>query len=45
MFPFWKQPLNAAQSLSEANIKKMERAVTAFFDYIEGIIERRNVKV
>ena len=28
--------------LSEAEIKKLERAVSAFFDYIEGIIERRN---
>ncbi|MGU5726976.1 RhuM family protein [Aeromonas caviae] len=28
--------------LSEADIKKLERAVSAFFDYIEGIIERRN---
>lgn len=28
--------------LSEKDIKKLERTVTAFFDYIEGIIERRN---
>lgn len=28
--------------LSEADIKKLERAVSGFFDYIEGIIERRN---
>ncbi|VGO15972.1 hypothetical protein PDESU_04561 [Pontiella desulfatans] len=28
--------------LSEKEIKRLERAVTAFFDYIEGIIERRN---
>ena len=28
--------------LSEDDIKKLERAVSAFFDYIEGIIERRN---
>jgi hypothetical protein len=28
--------------LGEADIKKLERAVAAFFDYIEGIIERRN---
>jgi len=28
--------------LSEASIKKLERAVSSFFDYIEGIIERRN---
>lgn len=28
--------------LSEVEIKKLERTVTAFFDYIEGIIERRN---
>ena len=28
--------------LSEDEIKKLERAVSAFFDYIEGIIERRN---
>ena len=32
----------AKNYLSEADIKKLERAVTAFFDYIEGIIERRN---
>jgi len=28
--------------LQEDEIKKLERAVSAFFDYIEGIIERRN---
>jgi len=28
--------------LSEIKIKKLERAVSAFFDYIENIIERRN---
>ncbi len=28
--------------LSEDEIKKLERTVTAFFDYIENIIERRN---
>jgi hypothetical protein len=28
--------------LSATEIKKLERTVTAFFDYIEGIIERRN---
>ena len=28
--------------LSEEEIKKLERTVTSFFDYIEGIIERRN---
>jgi hypothetical protein len=28
--------------LAEDEIKKLERAVSAFFDYIEGIIERRN---
>lgn len=28
--------------LSENEIKKLERTVAAFFDYIEGIIERRN---
>ncbi len=27
--------------LNETEIKQLERAVTAFFDYIEGIIERR----
>ena len=27
--------------LTETDIKKLERAVAAFFDYIEGIIERR----
>lgn len=31
----------AKHYLSEADIKKLERAVSAFFDYIEGIIERR----
>lgn len=31
----------AKNYLSEADIKKLERAVSAFFDYIEGIIERR----
>ena len=28
--------------LTEEDIKKLERTVAAFFDYIEGIIERRN---
>lgn len=32
----------AKNYLSEGEIKKLERAVTGFFDYIEGIIERRN---
>jgi hypothetical protein len=32
----------AKNYLSEDDIKKLERTVTAFFDYIEGIIERRN---
>ena len=32
----------AKNYLVEADIKKLERAVSAFFDYIEGIIERRN---
>ena len=32
----------AKNYLSEAEIKQLERAVTAFFDYIELIIERRN---
>ena len=32
----------AKNYLSEADIKKLERAVSAFFDYVEGIIERRN---
>lgn len=32
----------AKNYLGEAEIKKLERAVSAFFDYIEGIIERRN---
>lgn len=32
----------AKNYLTEAEIKKLERAVGAFFDYIEGIIERRN---
>lgn len=32
----------AKNYLGEDEIKKLERAVSAFFDYIEGIIERRN---
>lgn len=32
----------AKNYLSEKEIKQLERAVSAFFDYIEGIIERRN---
>ncbi len=32
----------AKNYLSEADINKLERAVSAFFDYIENIIERRN---
>lgn len=28
--------------LKEDEIKKLERSITSFFDYIEGIIERRN---
>ncbi len=32
----------AKNYLREADIKKLERAVSSFFDYIEGIIERRN---
>lgn len=32
----------AKNYLSEDEIKKLERAVSAFFDYIEGIIERRS---
>lgn len=32
----------AKNYLSEDEIKKLERAVSAFFDYIESIIERRN---
>ena len=32
----------AKNYLSEEDIKKLERTVSAFFDYIEGIIERRN---
>ncbi len=32
----------AKNYLSEAEIKQLERAVSAFFDYIEGIIERRS---
>jgi hypothetical protein len=31
----------AKNYLSEADIKKLERTVSAFFDYIEGIIERK----
>ena len=32
----------AKNYLNEVDIKKLERAVSAFFDYVEGIIERRN---
>ncbi|WP_127959492.1 virulence RhuM family protein [Serratia microhaemolytica] len=32
----------AKNYLTENEIKKLERAVSGFFDYIEGIIERRN---
>ena len=32
----------AKNYLEETDIKKLERAVSAFFDYIEGIVERRN---
>ena len=32
----------AKNYLSETEIKKLERAISAFFDYIEGVIERRN---
>ena len=32
----------AKNYLSETDIKKLERAISAFFDYIEGIIERRS---
>lgn len=32
----------AKNYLSEDEIKKLERTVSSFFDYIEGIIERRN---
>lgn len=32
----------AKNYLSEAEIKRLERAISSFFDYIEGIIERRN---
>ena len=31
----------AKNYLAEDEIKKLERTITAFFDYIEGIIERR----
>nr|WP_254046905.1 virulence RhuM family protein [Pusillimonas sp. T2] len=31
----------AKNYLSEADIKKLERTVSAFFDYIEGVIERK----
>lgn len=38
-----KSDANVAKNyLSEPEIKKLERSVSAFFDYIEGIIERRN---
>ena len=32
----------AKNYLSELDIKKLERVVAGFFDYVEGIIERRN---
>ena len=32
----------AKNYLSEKDIKKLERTISAFFDYIEGIVERRN---
>lgn len=32
----------AKNYLSESEIKQLERTVSSFFDYIEGIIERRN---
>ncbi|WP_257275189.1 MULTISPECIES: virulence RhuM family protein [unclassified Endozoicomonas] len=32
----------AKNYLAESEIKQLERTVSAFFDYIEGIIERRN---
>lgn len=32
----------AKNYLSETDIKKLERTVSSFFDYIEGIIERKN---
>lgn len=32
----------AKNYLNESEIKKLERTVSAFFDYIEGVIERRN---
>lgn len=34
--------LVAKNYLSEEEIRKLERTVSAFFDYIEGVIERRN---
>lgn len=34
--------LVAKNYLSEVEIRKLERAVSSFFDYVEGIIERRN---
>lgn len=38
-----KQDATVAKNyLSEDDIKKLERTVSAFFDYIEGIIERRD---
>ncbi|MBK1781444.1 virulence RhuM family protein [Advenella sp. WQ 585] len=33
--------ISAKNYLSETDIKKLERTVSAFFDYIEGVIERR----
>ena len=32
----------AKNYLSEGEIKRLERAVSAFFDYVEGVIERHN---
>lgn len=33
----------AKNYLEEAEIKQLERTVTGFFDYIEGLIERSNI--
>ena len=32
----------AKNYLQEAEIRQLERTVTAYFDYIEGLVERRN---
>ncbi len=33
----------AKNYLSETDIKKLERTITGFFDYIEGLVDRKNI--